>query len=96
MYHKLLAKVNNIDTSQFVLKTKYDANNSKLEKRTPDISRRFSKTDCNTKITAIENKIPSISGLATTCKLTAAENKKPISNLVKKKIIMKKLVKLKK
>ena len=25
MYHKLVAKVNNIDTSGFVLKTKFDA-----------------------------------------------------------------------
>ena len=31
MYDKLVAKVNNTDTSGFVLKTKYDANKSDLE-----------------------------------------------------------------
>ena len=36
MYDKLVAKVNNIDTSGFVLKTKYDADKTKLEKKIPD------------------------------------------------------------
>ena len=31
VYDKLVAKVNNTDTSGFVLKTKYDANKSDLE-----------------------------------------------------------------
>ena len=30
-YNKLVAKVNNIDTSGFVLKTKYDTDKSELE-----------------------------------------------------------------
>ena len=43
------------------------------------------KTDFNTKVTEIEGKIPSITGLATNSKLTAAENKIPnVSSLVKK------------
>ena len=43
------------------------------------------KTDYSTKITEIENKIPSISGLATNSALTTVESKTPnISNLVKK------------
>ena len=43
------------------------------------------KTDYNSKITEIEGKIPSISGLATNAALTAVENKIPnISSLVKK------------
>ena len=43
------------------------------------------KTDFNTKVTEIEDKIPSISGLATNSALTAVENKIPdISSLVKK------------
>ena len=43
------------------------------------------KTDCNSKITEVEGKIPSISGLATSSALTAVENKIPnISNLVEK------------
>ena len=45
----------------------------------------MNKTDYNTKISEIEAKIPSITGLATTSGLTAVENKIPsISNLVKK------------
>ena len=35
---KLVAKVNNIDTSGFVLKTKYDADKLELEKNIPDAS----------------------------------------------------------
>ena len=30
VYHKLIAKVNNIETSDFVLKTKYDTDKSEL------------------------------------------------------------------
>ena len=33
VYEKLVAKVNNIDTSGFVLKTKYNADKTKLEKK---------------------------------------------------------------
>ena len=33
MYDKLDAKVNNIDTSGFILKTKYDADKLELEKK---------------------------------------------------------------
>ena len=43
------------------------------------------KTDYNTKITEIEGKIASISGLATSAALTAVEHKiLDVSNLVKK------------
>ena len=42
------------------------------------------KTDFNAKVTEIEGKIPSISGLATNTALTAVENKIPdVSSLVK-------------
>ena len=58
MHNKLIRKVNNIGTSGFVLKTKYDADKSDLEKKisdvgkkVPDTSRFVKKTDCNTKIT---------------------------------------------
>ena len=58
------------------------------------------KTDYNAKITEIESKIPSISGLATTAALPTVENEKTdVRNLVKKKeqqIITQKLMKLKK
>ena len=33
VYDKLVAKINNIDTSGFVLKTKYETNKSELEKK---------------------------------------------------------------
>ena len=43
------------------------------------------KADYNTKISEIESKIPSVSGLATNSSLTTVENKIPdVSNLVKK------------
>ena len=94
---KLVAKVNIIDTSGFVLKTKYDRDKKELENEIPDTSGLVKKTDYNAKITEIEGKIPSISGLPTNAALTAVENKIPnFSSLVKKKqIITQKLPKLK-
>ena len=71
VYDKLLAKVNNIVTSGFVLKANYDTDKSDLEKkisdadRNSDTSRLVKKTDYNGKITEIESKILSISDLAT-------------------------------
>ena len=38
MYEKLVTKVNNIDTSDFVLKTKYQTDKTELEKKIPDVS----------------------------------------------------------
>ena len=38
VYDKLVAKVNNIDTSDFVLKTKYQTDKTELEKKIPDVS----------------------------------------------------------
>ena len=38
VFDKLVAKVNNIDTSDFVLKTKYSNNKAELEKKIPDVS----------------------------------------------------------
>ena len=62
VYDKLVTKVNNIDTSGFVSKTKYD---TELENKIPDATGLAKKTDYNTKITEIESKIPDISNLAT-------------------------------
>ena len=64
-YDKLVAKVNNIDTSAFVLKTKNDTDKSELENKIPDTSGLVKKTYYNTKITGIEGKIPDVSSLAT-------------------------------
>ena len=38
MYDKLVTIVKNIDTSGFILKTKYDADKLKFEKKIPDTS----------------------------------------------------------
>ena len=84
-YNKLVGKVNNIDTSRFVLKTRHDADKSELENKIPDTSGLVKKTNYNTKITELENKIPDISNLATKTALTTVENKiSSVSNLVKK------------
>ena len=84
-YCKLVTEVNNVDTSGFVLKTKYDTDKSELEKKVPDISKLVKKTDYNAKFSEIESKIPCISGLATKAALTAVENKiLDVRSLVKK------------
>ena len=61
-YDKLVAKGNKIDTSGFVLKTKYDTNQSEIKNKIPDTNGPVKKLDYNTKITEIENKTPSTSG----------------------------------
>ena len=85
VYDKLVAKVNSIDTSGFVSKTKYDADRSDLEKKIADTSELVKKTDDNTKFTEIENKIPSISGLATNSPLTVVEDEIPNASILVKK-----------
>ena len=78
---KLVAIVNNIDTSDFVLKTKYQTDKTELENKIPNVKYFFK----NAKLTELENKIPDVINLATKTALTAAENKKPsVSNLVNK------------
>ena len=52
--------MNNIDTSAFILKRKYNADKLKLEKKIPDTSNLVKKSGYNTKVSEIENKIPSI------------------------------------
>ena len=93
VYDKLVAKVNNIDTSDFVLKTKYQTDKAELENKIPDVTSLVKKR----KLTELEHKIPDVSNLATTNALTAVENKIPsVSNLVRKQIATQKLLKLKK
>ena len=96
-YDKLVAKVNNnIDTSDFVLKTNYQTDKTELESKIPDISGLVKKIDCNSKVTKIEGKIPDVSNLATKTALTTVESKIPdVSNLVKKQTTTLKLQKLK-
>ena len=84
-YDKLVSKVNSIDTSGFVLKTKYDTDKSELENKVPDTSGLVEKTDYDAKIADIESKIPDVSNLKTKAALTTVENKIPsVSSLVKK------------
>ena len=101
VYDKLAEKVNNIDTSGFVLKPKYNTDRSDFEKKISDADKKIpnnpnnsglvKKTKYNAKITEIKSKIPSINGSATTTALTAVENKIPVlSNLVKKQIVTQK------
>ena len=92
VYDKLVAKVNNIDTSDFVLKTKYQTDKTELEKKIPNVSDLVKKV----KLIKLENKISDLSSLATKTALTAAENKIPsVNNLVKKQIITQKFLKFK-
>ena len=58
---------------------------NQLQKKIIQYYNLIKKPDYNTKISEIESKIPSITGLATTSALTAVENKiASVSNLVKK------------
>ena len=76
-----MAKVNNIDTSDFELKTNYQTEKTELEKKIPNMTD-FVK---NAELTNLENKIPDVSSLATKTALTTLENKIPsVSNLVNK------------
>ena len=61
--------------ADFFVKTKYDTDKSELEKKIPDTSELVKKLDFNAaKVTEIENKMPSISGLAINTALTAVEH----------------------
>ena len=79
MYEKLAAKVNNIDTRDFVLKTKYQTDKTELEKKIYDLSDFVKK-----KNSLNQKKNRDVSSLATKTALTAVENKiSSVSSLVK-------------
>ena len=88
LYDKLGTKVNSIDSSRFVFKTKYGTDKNRLENKRQNNSWYWwtsNKTDHNSKITEKESKISSISVLATNSELSTVENKIPdVSTLVKK------------
>ena len=91
-YEKLGVKVNNIDTSDFVLKTKYQTDKTELEKKIPDLTDFVKKT----KPTELENEILNFSSLVTKTALTAVENKIPsVSSLLKKQTLTQIIVSLK-
>ena len=91
-YNKLVTKVDNIDTTNFVLKIKYEKDGSdfedkisKTDKKIPDVSSLVKKTDYSSKITELENKISDIKNLASKTEVTVVENKIPeVTNLVTK------------
>ena len=92
-YNKLVTKVDNIDTTNFVKKNKYEKDGrdfedkvNKIDKKIPDVTSFVKKTDFNTKITEIEGKIPDVSSLVTKYALIVVENKiLDVNSLVKKK-----------
>ena len=91
VYDKSVAKVNNIDASDFALKTKYNTDKTELENKISNVTD-FVK---EAKLTELENKIPDISNLATKTALTTVENKLPDVSNLKKQTITLKLQKLK-
>ena len=60
VFDKLVAKVNNIDTSDFALEIKYSTDKTELEKKIPDVGNLVNKV----KLTELENKIPNISDVS--------------------------------
>ena len=81
VFDKLVAKVNNIDTNDFLLKTTYNTNKTETEKKIPDVTNFVKKT----KLTELENKISDIGNLATETALITVENKiSSVSDLVKR------------
>ena len=93
-YNTLKNKVDAIDTSDFVTRTKFTTNANalddkidKIEKKIPDISGLATKSSVTRLITEqedytdkVKKKIPDISGLASITELTAVENKIPDVN----------------
>ena len=78
---ELVAKVDDIDTSDFVLKTKYNTDKAELENKIPNVTDFVKKA----KLTELENTIPDISNLATKTALITVENKiSDVINLVNK------------
>ena len=59
VYDKLVAKVNNVDISDFLLKTKYQTDKPELENKIPDESSLATKTA----LIAVENKISDVTTL---------------------------------
>ena len=59
VHDKLVAKADDVDTSDVVLGTKYQTDKTELENKIPDINNLGAKTA----LTTVENKIPSVSNL---------------------------------
>ena len=82
VYDKLVAKVDNIDTSDFLLKIKNKTDKTELEKKISNVTNIVK----GAKLTELLSKIPDVSNLSRKTALTAIENEIPdVSGLVKKK-----------
>ena len=91
-YDKLAAKVNNIDTSDFALKSKHQTDKIELENKITNVTNFVKKT----KLTELENKIPDVSNKAIKTALTAVENKYLVLVVqLKKQTMTQKLMNLK-
>ena len=71
-YNKLVTEVDNIDTTNFVSRTKYEKDGTdfedkidKIDKKVPNVTSLVKKAYFNTKVTEIKRKIPDINGLVT-------------------------------
>ena len=97
VYDKLVTKVNaiplnNIDTSDFALKTSYNTDKTELEKRIPNVTDFVKKA----KLTELADKIPDVSNLATKAVLTTVEKiPQMLVVLLKKQTVIQKLMILK-
>ena len=97
VYDKLVIKVNaiplnNIDTSDFALKTNYNTDKTESEKRIPNLTDFVKKA----KLTELAYKIPDVSNLATKTVLTTVEkNPQMLVVLLKKQTVIQKLMILK-
>ena len=85
VYNNLVAKVDNIDTRGFVLKTKYHTDKSELENKIPNTNGLVKKTEYDSKTSEIEVKVLDDGTLVIQFALSTVENNIPsINNLVKK------------
>ena len=109
-YNTLKTKVDAIDTSGFVTRTKFatdtnalDDKIDKFENKIPDVTKLATKssvtyliTEAEDKIDKIDKKIPDISGLASKTELTALENKIPdVTGFVKQSDYSNEITKIK-
>ena len=95
-HNKLVTKIDNTETTNFVKKNKYEKDWSdfedkinKVDKKMPNVSSLVKKTDFNTKVTEIVGKIPIVTGFLLTSvfnpKITEVEDKIPnIKNFASK------------
>ena len=84
-FNTLKTKVDNIDSDDYVLKTKCDSEIGNLKLEIPDISGLVQSSTLNSKLTDLENKIPDVKNFATTAKLITTESKIPyVVNLITK------------